>query len=403
MYSPSKEHVPRREYQRGDSKSVVGAVSVPISTETKPQPTDEFISKSVAVSVPISTETKPQLTDEIISKSVAVSVPISTETKSQQTDVIITPFTDIGEGPNIEHPELNSTCDVLPTPIFDFALADPLSANIYELLKSTFLYLDATKSPICSTVRTAIIQFEQFAAISSVTIAAAVTSSIHHQLTAQGFLIPTKQCYSNFSPAALNISGPEPTIVCSLATPHDEFLSLLDDSASQFESHRALIEQQILPCEHFKSLKNNFMACEADNFSLNCALQLEHDYDLHLASYGVQPLASHAMAGTVVLPMPATAHSCPTTGVSAAVPMLTVVATDIVAEEKLFHDPQGSGRGKALPRQDPRPSSGSRGVFAMIRIDPSMVTDLMPSAADADYGPDLKIQDHLRAHEGCLL
>ena len=66
--------------------------------------------------------------------------------------------------------QLSSTCDVLPQPSFDFALADPLSANIYELLKATFLFLDATQSPIYSTLRSAIIQFEQFAAISSVTI-----------------------------------------------------------------------------------------------------------------------------------------------------------------------------------------------------------------------------------------
>ena len=42
-----------------------------------------------------------------------------------------------------------STCDVLPQPLFYFALADPLSATIYELINATPLYLDEAKCPIC--------------------------------------------------------------------------------------------------------------------------------------------------------------------------------------------------------------------------------------------------------------
>ena len=91
-----------------------------------------------------------------------------------------------------QHQQSLSKCDVLPQPFFDFALADPLPANIYELLKATLLYLDAIQSPICSTVRQAILQFEQYAAISSITLASVVSYSIKSQLESQGFLTSTK-------------------------------------------------------------------------------------------------------------------------------------------------------------------------------------------------------------------
>ena len=136
-----------------------------------------------------------------------------------------------------------STCDVLPQPFFDFALADPLSANIYELLKATYLFLDATQSPICSPLRSAIIQFEQFAAISSVTIASVVTSSIEYQLAVKGFIRPTKLEFDTLadvvSPDILDSSTPRLPSVSSLSTIHDDFLSLLDFSASQLESQCA--------------------------------------------------------------------------------------------------------------------------------------------------------------------
>ena len=99
--------------------------------------------------------------------------------------------------------QMFSSCDVLPQPSFDFALADPLSANIYELLKAMFLFLDATQSPICSTLRSAILQFEQFAAISSATIASVVTSSIESQLTIKGLLHPNKL---DFAPLAADVT-----------------------------------------------------------------------------------------------------------------------------------------------------------------------------------------------------
>ena len=167
-----------------------------------------------------------------------------------------------------------SPCDALPQLCFDFALADPLSANIYELLKATYLFLDATQSPICSTLRSAIIQFEQFAAISSVTIASVVTSSIEYQLVAKGFLRPTKLSFDTSaadvaSPDIPDATTPQLHSVSGVSTIHDEFLSLLDFSASQLESQCALLEQQIQLCEQFHSIKENFSICEAHNLRLD--------------------------------------------------------------------------------------------------------------------------------------
>lgn len=132
-----------------------------------------------------------------------------------------------------------SECDVLPQAFFDFALADPLSANIYELLRATLLYLDATHSPICSTLRSAFLQFEQFAAISRITIASVLNSSLEYQLATKGFITPTKPALnpSSADTASPNISNA--TILPSVSsspTITDDFSYLLDFSASQLES-----------------------------------------------------------------------------------------------------------------------------------------------------------------------
>jgi hypothetical protein len=58
-------------------------------------------------------------------------------------------------------------CDALLQPLFDFALAEALSANIHELLEATYVYSAATKSPICSTLLSAMLRFEQYAVLSS--------------------------------------------------------------------------------------------------------------------------------------------------------------------------------------------------------------------------------------------
>ena len=58
-------------------------------------------------------------------------------------------------------------CDVFSQPRFDFTLADPSASTTYELHKSTYLNPDATQSPICFTLLTAIRAFEEFVAHSS--------------------------------------------------------------------------------------------------------------------------------------------------------------------------------------------------------------------------------------------
>jgi hypothetical protein len=85
-------------------------------------------------------------------------------------------------------------CDALLQPLFDFALAEALSANIHELLEATYLYSAATKFPICSTLLSAMLRFKQleYAVISSTTLASAVSSFLKYKLESQGVLNPTK-------------------------------------------------------------------------------------------------------------------------------------------------------------------------------------------------------------------
>jgi hypothetical protein len=160
-----------------------------------------------------------------------------------------------------QHPQSFSKCDALPQPFFDFALADPLPANIYELLKATILYLDAVQSPICSTVRQALLQFEQYAAISSITLASVVSCSIKYQLESQGSLTSTKlptaasaDIFKLDTSSTLQLPS-----VSSSSTINDDISSLLDISASQLESQCLLFEQQISLCEQFHSIKKNFL------------------------------------------------------------------------------------------------------------------------------------------------
>jgi hypothetical protein len=173
-----------------------------------------------------------------------------------------------------QHPQSFSKCDALPQPFFDFALADPLPANIYELLKATILYLDAVQSPICSTVRQALLQFEQYAAISSITLASVVSCSIKYQLESQGSLTSTKlptaasaDIFKLDTSSTLQLPS-----VSSSSTINDDISSLLDISASQLESQCLLFEQQISLCEQFHSIKENFSICEAYNLRLDTEL-----------------------------------------------------------------------------------------------------------------------------------
>ena len=177
------------------------------------------------------------------------------------------------------HQQSFSNCDVLPQRSFDFALVDPLPANIYELLKATYLYLDATKSPICSTLLSAMLQFEQYAAISSITLASVVSCSIKYQLESQQSFnklacqTPTTSVASSDILDASDISDASSTLqfssISSSSTGNDDIYSLLDFSASQLESQCSLLEQQISLCEQFSSIKDNFSICEAHNLHLD--------------------------------------------------------------------------------------------------------------------------------------
>jgi hypothetical protein len=139
-----------------------------------------------------------------------------------------------------QHQQSFSKCDALPQPFFDFALADLLSANIHELLKATILYLDAIQSPICSTVRQALLQFERYAAISSITLASVVSCSIKYQLESQGSLTSTKPdcCISRHFGCIISLQLPS---VSSSSTINDDISSLLEISDSQLESQCFLI------------------------------------------------------------------------------------------------------------------------------------------------------------------
>ena len=102
------------------------------------------------------------------------------------------------------------------------------------------------------------LQFEQYAAISSTTLASVVSCSIKYQLELQGSLISTKLttvASSDFLDAPSTFQLPS---VSSSPTINDVITSLLDFSASQLESQYALLEQQIQLCEQFHSIKSNF-------------------------------------------------------------------------------------------------------------------------------------------------
>ena len=203
-----------------------------------------------------------------------------------------------------------STCNVLPQQLFDFALADPLYATIYELLKATLLHLAATQSPFCSTLQLAIYHFEQYAATSSVTLASAVSSSIEQQLAVQGILRPTKL---NFDTLAADIAVPAisdaPSTqklpsVSSSTTIHEDFPYLLDLSASQLEPQCYLLEQQISIGERFHSIKENLSLCDAHNLCLDddrlrltaVISSLESDLSRHQTASAQEQALSAAIA-----------------------------------------------------------------------------------------------------------
>jgi hypothetical protein len=156
-----------------------------------------------------------------------------------------------------QHQQSSPICDVFPQQRFDFTLADPSASTTYELLKSTYLYLDATQSPICSTLLTAIQTFEEFVAHSSYNFSTAVALSIQYQLVAPSL--------SNAPTPATSRSSPIPPV-----TTHadDEIFFLIDSSASQIESHCLALERQIQLCADLHSIQANLVTCEQHNLLL---------------------------------------------------------------------------------------------------------------------------------------
>ena len=88
------------------------------------------------------------------------------------------------------HQQSSPKCDVFPQR-FDFTLADSSARTIYELLKSTYLYLDATQSPICSILLTVIKTFEEFVGHYSYNFSTAVALSIQYRW--QCYPLPKRQ------------------------------------------------------------------------------------------------------------------------------------------------------------------------------------------------------------------
>ena len=169
------------------------------------------------------------------------------------------------------HQQSSPKCDVFPQQRFDFTLADSSASTIYELLKSTYLYLDATQSPICSTLLAAIQHFEEFVAHSSYHFWTAVALSIQYQLAAPS---PSKEPLSATS--SLN------NAVNFLAD--DDLLLLLESSAFQLESNCLALQRQLQLCESLHHLQANLATCEDHNLYLATISRTCKTDNLHLES-----------------------------------------------------------------------------------------------------------------------
>jgi len=156
-----------------------------------------------------------------------------------------------------QHQQSKPKCDIFSQQRFDFTLADPSASIAYELLKSTYLYLDATQSPICSTLLTAITTFEEFVAHSSYNFSTAVSLSIQYQLAAP---LPSTTPIPATSPSSL---------ISSVSAPADDAISfLLESSASQLESNCLILESQLQLCKSLHTIKANLATCERHNLLL---------------------------------------------------------------------------------------------------------------------------------------
>jgi hypothetical protein len=154
-----------------------------------------------------------------------------------------------------QHPQSSSKRDVFPQQLFDFTLADSSASTIYELLKSTYSYLDATQSPICSTLLTAIQNYEEFVAHSSYNFSMAVALSIQYQLAAP---FPSK------APPPASSSSKNSVIFFT----DDDLFILLQSSASQLESTCLALKSQLQLCASIHHLKSNLATCEQHNLLL---------------------------------------------------------------------------------------------------------------------------------------
>ena len=159
-----------------------------------------------------------------------------------------------------QHQQPINRCDVFPQPRFDFDLADPNARNIYEQLKSVYLYLDAVNSPIASSLFNTIQNFDEFVAVSTYNLATVVRTSIQYQLAAPiASSAPSTVSQPSPSPATPSAQPHSPITSVSTSFADDALFSLLDFSASQLESL----------CESVQTLKDQLAACEQHNLLLD--------------------------------------------------------------------------------------------------------------------------------------
>ena len=167
------------------------------------------------------------------------------------------------------HPQTIKCCDVFPQPRFDFDLADPSARNIYEQLKSIWLFLDAVHSPIRSSLLNTIQNYEEFVASSTYNFATVVGISIKYQLAVPIVSsAPSTVPPPSPSPATPSANSHSSITSVSPSFADDALFSLLEFSASQFDSHCLHLENQIQLCESVSSLKAQLADCEQHNLLL---------------------------------------------------------------------------------------------------------------------------------------
>ena len=166
-----------------------------------------------------------------------------------------------------------STGDVLPPPIFDFSMGDPAFYYLYESLKAVLLYLQATGSPISSTMLNIMHQVDQMAFNNT----RLLMDLIKYQLPP--FIKTPTQLQDNPSsvvPPVVSITIPDNNSVStSCAVDEIQVSSLLaqvENIATLHELHLSTVEQQ---CRSIMAV------CENHNLQLASQLQ-QSQLDLQL-------------------------------------------------------------------------------------------------------------------------